>query len=327
MNCVEGEMCQCEISKDEILKYKKFQDNAQLHIRLEVAIQISTEEMQNILQEGNKRPVIEGEEAALVKKIRVAEVHGTGEVESVAVEREGGSAIVKGQGEIEMVEEEGEEFVVRGGQGESEMVEEEEEIAVGGEIGAVGGEIGAVGGDREVQEVEEVIGVQGVGGAGVMEVIKVVEVKSSGDRRKNRSQDGPVPEKEQIKGRVYCDKCLKSYTEQKALMRHQKQKCGVEEKNFKCGQCDKEYFHEEGLLEHLAAKHDGVPPHVCNICQGRFTHTHIHTHTHTHLHIKTHIQINIDTHSHRLNVGGCLSVCCRSMFENCRSTMLKIEVI
>ena len=181
MNCVEGEMCQCEISKDEILKYKKFQDNAQLHIHSEMAIQISTEEMQNILQEGNKRPVIEGEEAALVKKIRVAKVRGTGEVESVAVEREGGSVIVEGQGEIEMVEGEEEEIAVRGGQGESKMVEEEEEIAVGGEIGAVGGEIGVVGGDKEVQEVEEVIGVQGVGRAGVMEVIKVVEVKTSGD--------------------------------------------------------------------------------------------------------------------------------------------------
>ena len=32
MNCVEGEMCQCEITIDEILKYKKFQDNAQLHV-------------------------------------------------------------------------------------------------------------------------------------------------------------------------------------------------------------------------------------------------------------------------------------------------------
>ena len=121
-----------------------------------------------------------------------------------------------------MVEGEEEEIAVRGGQGESEMVEEEEEIVVGGEIGVVGGEIGAVGGDKEVQEVEEVIGVQGVGGAGVMEVIKVVEVKSSGDRRKNRSQDEPVPEKDQIKGRFYCDKCSKSHTEQKALMRHQK---------------------------------------------------------------------------------------------------------
>ena len=55
-------------------------------------IQISTEEMQNILQEGNKLPVIDGEEAVSVKKMRVAEVRGTGEVESVAVEREGGSA-------------------------------------------------------------------------------------------------------------------------------------------------------------------------------------------------------------------------------------------
>ena len=107
--------------------------------------------------------------------------------------------------------------------------------------------------ETKVQEVEEVIGVQGVGGAGVMEVIKVVEVKSSGDRRKNRSQDGPVPEKDQIQGRFYCDKCSKSYTEQKALMRHQKKRCRGEENDFKCGQCDKEYFHEEGLLEHLAA--------------------------------------------------------------------------
>ena len=48
--------------------------------------------MWNILQEGNKRPVIEGENAVLVKKIRVAEVRGTGGVESVAAEREGGSA-------------------------------------------------------------------------------------------------------------------------------------------------------------------------------------------------------------------------------------------
>ena len=54
MNCVEGEMCQCEITKDEILKYKKFQDNARLHIQSEMAIQISTDEMQRILQEGNK---------------------------------------------------------------------------------------------------------------------------------------------------------------------------------------------------------------------------------------------------------------------------------
>ena len=60
MNCVEGEMCQCEISKAEILKYKKFQDNAWLHVHSEVVIQINTEEMQNILQEGNKRPAIEG---------------------------------------------------------------------------------------------------------------------------------------------------------------------------------------------------------------------------------------------------------------------------
>ena len=107
--------------------------------------------------------------------------------------------------------------------------------------------------ETKVQEVEEVIGVQGVGGAGVMEVIKVVEVKSSGDRRKNRSQDGPVPEKDQIQGRFYCDNCSKSYTEQKALMRHQKKRCRGEENDFKCGQCDKEYFHEERLLEHLAA--------------------------------------------------------------------------
>ena len=77
------------------MKYKKFQDNAWLHVRSEMAIQISTEEMQNILQEGNKRPVIEGEEAASVKKRRVHEVRGTGEVESVALEREGGSAIVE----------------------------------------------------------------------------------------------------------------------------------------------------------------------------------------------------------------------------------------
>ena len=147
--------------------------------------------------------------------------------------------------------------------------EEEEEIAVGGEIGAVGGEIGAVGDDKEVQEVEEVIAVQGVSGVG-MEVIKVVEVKTKGDPRKNRSQDGPVPEKDQIQGRFYCDKCSKSYTEQKALTQHQKKRCGIEKKEFKCGKCEKEYFHEEGLLEHLAAKHDGVPPHVCNICQGRF---------------------------------------------------------
>ena len=55
-------------------------------------IQISTEEMKNILQEGNKLPVIDGEEAVSVKKMRVAEVCGTGEVESVAVEREGGNA-------------------------------------------------------------------------------------------------------------------------------------------------------------------------------------------------------------------------------------------
>ena len=105
------------------------------------------------------------------------------------MEREGGSAIVERQVESEMVEEE--------------------------VIGAVGDEIGAVGGDEKVEEVEEAIGVQGVGGAEVMEVIKVVEVKSSGDRRKNRTQDGPVPENEQIKGQVYCDKCSKSYTEQK----------------------------------------------------------------------------------------------------------------
>ena len=249
MNCVEGEMRECEISKDEILKYKKFQDHARLHVRSEMAIQISTEEMQSILQEGQKRPVIEGEEAASVKKIRVDEVRDKGEVEGVAVAREGGSAIV--EREIEMVE------------------EEEEEIAVGGEIGAVGGEIGGVGDDKEVQEVEEVIAVQGVGGVG-MEVIKVVEVKTKGDPRKNRSQDGPVPEKDQIQGRFYCDKCSKSYTEQKALTRHQKKRCGIEKKEFKCGKCEKEYFHEEGLLEHLAAKHDGVPPHVCNVCQGRF---------------------------------------------------------
>ena len=95
MNCVEGEMRQCEIRKDEILKHKKFQDNARLHVCSEMAIQISMEEIQNILQEGNKRPVIEGEEAVSVKKIRVHEVRGTGEVESVALEREGGSAIVE----------------------------------------------------------------------------------------------------------------------------------------------------------------------------------------------------------------------------------------
>ena len=77
------------------MKYKKFQDNAQLHVRLEMAIQISMEEMQNILQEGNKRPVIEGEEVVSVKKRIVHEVRGTGEVESVALEREGGSAIVE----------------------------------------------------------------------------------------------------------------------------------------------------------------------------------------------------------------------------------------
>ena len=85
-------MHQCKIGKDKILKYKKFQDNARLHIRSEMAIQISTEEMQNILQEGNKQPAIEGEEATSVKKIKAAKVHGTGKVESVAVEREGGSA-------------------------------------------------------------------------------------------------------------------------------------------------------------------------------------------------------------------------------------------
>ena len=95
MNCVEGEMRECEISKDEILKYKKFQDHAWLHVRSEMAIQISMEEMQSILQEGQKRPVIEGEEAASVKKIRVDEVRDTGEVEGVAVAREGGSAIVE----------------------------------------------------------------------------------------------------------------------------------------------------------------------------------------------------------------------------------------
>ena len=88
MNCVEGEMRQCKISKDEILKYKKFQDNARLHVCSEMAIQISMKEMQNILP-GNKRPVIEGEESASVKKRRVHEVRGTGEVEcSIGKRRE-----------------------------------------------------------------------------------------------------------------------------------------------------------------------------------------------------------------------------------------------
>ena len=168
MNCIEGEIHQCKITKDEILKYKKFQDNARLHVWSEMAIQISMDEMQRILQEGNKRPAIEVEDPTLSKKAKVAEVHDTGEVGSVAVEREGGSAIVDGQVE-------------------SEMVEEEEE-----EIGAVGDEIGVVGGDEKVEEVEEAIGMQGVGGAEVMEIIKVVEVKSSGDQQKNRTQDGPV---------------------------------------------------------------------------------------------------------------------------------------
>ena len=59
MNCVEAGMRQCLSSKDEILKYKKFKDNVWLYIQSEMAIQISTEEMQMILQEGNKWPVIE----------------------------------------------------------------------------------------------------------------------------------------------------------------------------------------------------------------------------------------------------------------------------
>ena len=46
---------------------------------------------------------------------------------------------------------------------------------------------------------------------------------------------------------------LDKFLEQKALMRHQKKRCRGEENDFKCGQCDKEYFHEERLLEHLAA--------------------------------------------------------------------------
>ena len=107
------------------------------------------------------------------------------------------------------------------------VVREGESAAVQGEgeIAAVEGEIAAFGGGEiaVVEEVEEAIGVHGVGAAGVMEVIKVVEVKSSADQRKNRTQDGPAPENKQIKGRVYCNKCSKSYTEQKALTRHQKQ--------------------------------------------------------------------------------------------------------
>ena len=54
--------------------------------------------------------------------------------------------------------------------------------------------------------------------------INIVAVKWSGDPRKSRKQDGSVPEKNQINQivrRVYSDKCSKSYTDQKALTRHE----------------------------------------------------------------------------------------------------------
>ena len=40
--------------------------------------------------------------------------------------------------------------------------------------------------------------------------INVVAVKWSSDPRKSGKQDGPVPEKDQILRRVYCDTCSKT---------------------------------------------------------------------------------------------------------------------
>ena len=94
------------------------------------------------------------------------------------------------------------------------------------------------------------------------------------DPRTNRLKTGPVPLEARIPGRHYCNDCKKSYSEKKALARHQRERCGQTEKRFKCDLCGKEYLHLEGLEEHLSQKHDGEKAHKCNMCEAGFDRRH-----------------------------------------------------
>ena len=240
LKCVEGELSECQISKEELLKYKEFQDSVHRHSRQETAVYISPAELQNILKdEGGQKRDAEDVEVKNVKKVKNItakdEAEAQVEVKKATAKDEGEQAAA-----MEFVVE---EVIIDDFQATTE--EEPQNTAA-----------------TEVVVEEVIIDTEETPQDTVVDfsTIKVVSISNPGHRRKSRKQSGPVPKEKQILGRKYCDKCGKDYKEQKALNRHQKYFCGVTEKKFKCGQCTQKYHHKEGLMEHLAAVHGGDPP-------------------------------------------------------------------
>ena len=90
-----------------------------------------------------------------------------------------------------------------------------------------------------------------------------VKVKSG---RCSREVTGPVPECDQDRSRVYCPNCLKHFKWEKGLKEYLRDRCGKTQKMFQCGYCQKEFHHEESLLDHVGIFHTGVKRHKCELC-------------------------------------------------------------
>ena len=95
-----------------------------------------------------------------------------------------------------------------------------------------------------------------------------VKVKSG---RCSREATGPVPECDQDPSQVYCPHCLKHFKWEKGLKEHLRDRCGKTQKMFQCGVCQKEFHHEESLLDHIGIFHTGVKRHKCEYVQKRIS--------------------------------------------------------
>ena len=186
LKCVEGELSECQISKEELLKYKDFQDSVRRHSRQETAVCISPAELQNILKgEGGQKRDAEDVEVKNVKKVKNItakdEAEAQVEVKKAAAEDEGEQAAA-----TEFVYE---EVIIDDFQATTEEEPQNtaatevvvEEVIIDNDFQAA----------TEEKPQDTVVD---------FSTIKVVSISNPGDRRKNREQCGPVPKEKQILG-------------------------------------------------------------------------------------------------------------------------------